>query len=175
MTANDIVLNVAERVERLRRLTRLPNRQLQQLQNLTDIAAYTFDAPAALTTLVFPDRQFHLAAHGLPPPDRDGRLGGHTEPPIHTYSICQFVVAANEPLIIRDAATDPLVDDLIAVTQPDGIKAYLGWPLRTPDHLPLGSFCVIDYSPRRWGDDDSLRLRDLAVATSAVLLYSDRY
>ncbi len=43
-----------------------------------------------------------------------------------------------------------------------GVRSYLGVPLRTRAGQAVGTFCVIDFTPREWGPEDHHVLEELA-------------
>ncbi|MFZ3494092.1 SpoIIE family protein phosphatase [Streptomyces sp. 5.8] len=118
--------------------------------------------PVAFVSLVEEHRQILPGLIGLPEPWATSR----TLPLSH--SLCRYVVASGQPLIVPDARTDerlrtsPAIADL-------GVIAYAGMPLTDNDGLVLGSLCGIDHEPRTWGGDELADLEDLAAACSAEL------
>lgn len=44
------------------------------------------------------------------------------------------------------------------------MRAYLGVPVRYRDQC-IGSFCVVDTTPREWSDDDLAALEELSLRT----------
>ena len=130
----------------------------RNFQLLTELASQLLDAPVSLITLVTDDRQFFVSSNGLVQPWAEER-----QTPL-SHSFCQHVVNRNEPLIVNDARKHPLVCDNLAIRDL-GVASYFGVPL-VHDGNVLGSFCVIDGSPREWTthDLDSLtKLASLAV------------
>jgi PAS domain S-box-containing protein len=145
------------RLAALRRTTLLSASPDEAFDRLTRLATMTLGAPVALVTLVDAERQLLKGCIGLPEPWASARETGLT------HSVCQHVVASNEPLIITDAREHPLVRDSLAI--PDlGVVAYAGIPLLTSDGYALGSFCVIDHEPRVWTTRELTILRDLAAS-----------
>ena len=124
---------------------------------LTRLAARFIHAPTALVSLIDADRQFFKSQVGLADPWATAR-----QMPL-SHSFCKHVVATQQPLIIDNAQEDPLVRDNPAI-QDLNVVAYAGIPLITSDGYALGSFCVIDYVPRAWTDDEISTLRDLAAS-----------
>ncbi|TQS45687.1 ATP-binding protein [Cryptosporangium phraense] len=151
--------------ERLRVLTEtglLDGPAVDVLDRLTGLATRVLGAPVALVSLVDSGRQFFVSAVGLPEPWAERRQTPHT------HSFCQYVVAADAPLIISDARADELLCTNLAI--PDiGVIAYAGYPLRSPDGHPLGSFCVIDTKPREWTASDLAVIADLASAAQSEI------
>ncbi len=63
------------------------------------------------------------------------------------------ITAENAPLIVEDARNHPVLKDNLAI--PDlGVIGYLGIPITMTDGTVLGSFCVIDTTPRNWTSDE---------------------
>lgn len=124
------------------------------------MAATALAAPGAAITLVDADRQFFVAMHGSATDEPEAR-----ETPL-ARSICQYAVAAGQPLVVSDARTDPVLKYNPAVT--DGtVVSYLGIPLIDGSHHAIGTLCVWDTSPREWTSGHVTTLRDLAHLASA--------
>jgi GAF domain-containing protein len=129
---------------------------------LTLIAAELLDAPVALLSVVEPDGQFFLGAHGLPE-----NLSSQRRTPLE-YSICQYAVASGAPFIVTDASREPRLAANRAVREL-GVAAYAGIPVIQPRWLVLGALCVIDFVSRDWRDDQLTLLDTLANLCSAEL------
>ncbi|MFA7761654.1 SpoIIE family protein phosphatase [Streptomyces sp. NPDC048723] len=118
--------------------------------------------PVAFVSLVEEERQILPGLFGLPEPWAGSRALSLS------HSLCRYVVASGQPLVVPDARTDdrlrtnPAIRDL-------GLIAYAGMPLTDADGLVLGSLCAIDHAPRTWGDGELTDLKDLAAACSAEL------
>jgi signal transduction histidine kinase len=78
------------------------------------------------------------------------------------------VVIEAQPLVIRDARRDPLVQSNPAVSG-FGVIAYLGVPLTTPEGHVLGSLCAIDTKPREWPEGAVEILGSLAAMVMAEI------
>ena len=146
------------------------------LDRLTSEAANRLGAPFALMTLVDDHRQFFASHYGLPPEVRQTP---------REYSWCRFVAAFDEPFRVNNShshvlvkeTTDWWVDTLTAIFKgrrlqggdaESGLRSYLGVPLRTKDGYALGSFCVVDTSPRQWAPEDQRVLEELAQQAMAL-------
>lgn len=127
----------------------------------TDFAARTLRAPIALVSLVDDERQFFKSCFGLAEP-----LNTTRQTPL-THSFCRLVTSG-EPLVVDDARRHPLVHDNPAIDQMD-VQAYLGYPLVMQTGEVLGSFCVIDTTPRTWTEDEKRLVSDLAAFTSTEI------
>ncbi|CAN5705561.1 GAF domain-containing sensor histidine kinase [soil metagenome] len=127
---------------------------------LTAFTSRVLKVPVALISLVDDHRQFFKSSCGLPAPYEARR-----ETPL-SHSFCQHVVASDEPLIVSDARTHPLVKDNLAI--PDlGVIAYAGMPLRDEKGVCLGALCAIDGVPRDWTEEELATLSALAAQVSA--------
>ncbi|MDT0306382.1 PAS domain-containing protein [Streptomyces sp. DSM 44917] len=95
-------------------------------------------------------------------PDPDAVPDLAREAPLD-YGFCFRVVMGRAPFLLDDIAAhpDPEVTGNPMVREL-GVRAYLGTPL--PDHtgLVLGTVCVADLRPRRWGRQHQESLRELA-------------
>ena len=129
----------------------------EQFDRLARLAARVVNAPVALVSAVDEDRQFFKSCLGLPEPWATRR-----ETPL-SHSFCQHVVAAREPVVIRDAREDELMRDNLAIRDL-GVIAYLGVPLITREGHAIGTLCVIDHQPRIWTSEEIDLVQDVAAA-----------
>ncbi|MGI8508477.1 MAG: PAS domain S-box protein [Gemmatimonadaceae bacterium] len=151
------VIRDPARVERVRATALLDTPAEADFDRLTRLASRILGVPMALVSFVDGDRDFWKSCLGLPEPfasAREIRIGP---------SFCQYAVVSGAPLVVRDALAEPRFATLPAVTNL-GIRSYLGVPLLTGDGVPLGSFCILDYAPREWRQDDIETMIDLAAA-----------
>lgn len=124
------------------------------LDAITSLASRLVNVPTALISLVDADRQFFKSQTGLKAPwamERQTKL---------SHSFCQWVVAGNEPLLVEDARTHPVLHRNLAVRDL-GVISYLGVPMQSSGQ-PIGSFCVIDSKPHQWSQADIQTLTELA-------------
>ncbi len=157
-------LHDPERVAAVRRTGLLDSAADPALDRLTRLAARLLRAPVALVCLVTDDRQFFASAQGLPEP-----LSTARQTPL-THSLCQYAVASRAELVVEDLRKHPVLRDILAVTE-FGFVAYAGVPLLTPDGLPLGTLCVVDYQPRVWTEPELADLHDLAALATRELQF----
>ncbi|MDW4499753.1 HWE histidine kinase domain-containing protein [Sulfitobacter sp. D35] len=126
------------------------------------LATQVLGTPVGLLSFVDDRRQFFKAQIGL-----TGQAASDRGTPL-SHSFCQYVVAADAPLIVRDARTDPVLSRNLAV--PDlGVVAYLGVPVHDGDGHVLGSFCAIDVEPRNWSDYDREILESIRVGVESEI------
>ena len=150
-----IDLKNSSRIALLDRLEILDAPAERTFEVLTELSNRILATPVSLISLVTPSRQFFVSSCGLSEPycsERETDL---------SHSFCQHVVKRNEPLVISDARTHPLVKDNLAIPNLN-VVAYLGVPLVYQDGTVLGSFCAIDDSAREWTETDLKTLTELA-------------
>ncbi|MFD8963679.1 GAF domain-containing protein [Streptomyces sp. NPDC059568] len=134
-----------ERVVRLRELG-LGERPEPVFDAFARELAQLTGAPYAMVNFIGEERQFFAGLHA-PPGAGEGRFMARD------LGYCPYVVVRRKALVLEDVqdfprfAANALVDEI-------GIRSYLGAPLmdrmdRTG--LALGTVCVIDTEPRRWG------------------------
>lgn len=147
--------NESERLQALRRLGILDTPADEALDELTRGVAKAFGAPIALLTLVDEKRQYWKASTGLP-----CALKEAGESPRDT-SVCGHVVAHNTLLVVEDVLKDRRFADNPFLRE-NGIRFYVGAPLRTAEGLAIGTLCVIDSRPRRVSEGEIALLQMLA-------------
>jgi hypothetical protein len=146
------------RPDRLRALERadlLDTPPEEPFDRLARFTAQLIDVPIVLMSIVDRQRQFFKAQVGLSEP-----LNTTRQTPI-THSFCQWVVTADEDLVVEDARRDLLLSTNRATVEM-GICAYAGVPLRADAAETIGSFCAVDVKPRRWDARELRALHDAA-------------
>ncbi|PJI84872.1 GAF domain-containing SpoIIE family protein phosphatase [Luteimicrobium subarcticum] len=137
-------------------------------QRFARLAHALLGVPVSLVSFVDASGQVFPGMVGLPEPwaTRRGTALSH--------SFCQYVVRADEPLVVSDARTVDFLQDNLAI--PDlGAIAYAGYPLHDARGRAVGSLCAIDSEPRTWTDDELATLADLAAAcTSEIQVRGER-
>lgn len=126
----------------------------QGLQLLTQLAADLLDVDFGFLSLVGDEHEVLLAvvhpAAGVVP----GSL------PVDA-TLCRHLVASGRPLVVPDIGADPVLS-LLTEVRAMGLRSYVGMPVRTPDGLLLGGFCVGHREPREWTPHELTVLRRLA-------------
>jgi len=139
-----------------------PERAFDRLARL---AATLLDAPFAFVTLVDDKRSFWKACIGV----ADG--SANRENPVQE-SFCQYVIGADQPLIVDDAAHDPRTRDNPMIASM-GVAAWAGFPIRAPGGEALGSFSVVDTRTRQWSQRDIDVLSALADSVNGEIALRD--
>ena len=143
-----------ERLQAVRQAQLIGEAPAPGIIRLVELAATLMDAPLAFFTVVDDERSWYHAAVGIPEDLDSGAVEG---------SFCKYVIASTEPLVVGDAAADVRTIGNPAIASM-GVRAWAGHPVRDPDGHILGSFCVVDTSPRDWTDRDVELLAVLAAA-----------
>lgn len=131
----------------------------QGFEDLTLLASRICGTPVALVSLVDRDRQWFKARIGFPRCETD-----------LDSSVCKFVLAEPDILVIPNLTLDPRTDANPLVTGEPFIRFYAGAPLRTPEGVTIGSLCVIDLKPRPDGLTESQRESLTALARQVTTL-----
>ncbi|MGH9095401.1 MAG: GAF domain-containing protein [Acidimicrobiales bacterium] len=155
-----------QRLAAVRRLTSLHRPPSGHFDRITRLAADLLDAPIGLLTLVDSDRQFFVSSYGLDEPLRSAR-----QTPLD-HSICQYVVASKQSLVVDDLSADAKLKDHPAVEEL-GVAAYAGSPVATREGHTVGATCVLDFVPRTWADDKVAILEDLAAIAADEIRLAD--
>ncbi|MEZ5743479.1 MAG: PAS domain-containing protein [Sphingomonadaceae bacterium] len=131
----------------------------EQLDRFASLAARLCDAPVGFVSLVEADRQCFV-----------GRYGSTFEETPRDQSFCAHAMLLDRCMVVPDARDDPRFASNPLVTDDPEIRFYAGYPLKTPDGVPLGSFCVIDFVPRAGLSSGQLAdLETLAHAAMAIM------
>jgi GAF domain-containing protein len=153
--APDDELGRPARLHALERTNLLDTPPEEPFDRLARLTAQLLDVPVVLMSIVDRRRQFFKAQVGLAEPLRTAR-----QTPI-THSFCQWVVTAQEAMVVEDARRDLLLSSNPATIEM-GIVAYAGVPLLAESDETIGSFCAVDTKPRRWDARELRALHDVA-------------
>ncbi|MFE0579230.1 GAF domain-containing protein [Streptomyces sp. NPDC058874] len=122
-------------------------------------------APCAGVNFVGEERQFFAGLHHVPD------APGSTYPArvlARDHGYCPHVVVRRRALVLEDVrdfarfACNPVVDE-------SGVRSYLGAPLTDRRGIVLGTVCVVDTVPRRWGTEGLVAAKGLAAELVALL------
>jgi GAF domain-containing protein len=125
------------------------------LQRTVEEASARLGLPTAMVSIVMDEAQWFAAHTGLPAWMAEAR-----GTPIE-WSFCANAVRTNEPFVVEDATTHPLVKH-IPIVPLDNIRCYAGIPLVTATGQTLGTLCVIGTEPRSFSEAELDTLRGLA-------------
>ena len=146
-----------ERIAAVRATGLLDTPPEPEFDRLTRLAAKLTGAPVTFVSLVSEDRDFYKSCFGFPEPLASERqLTGTT--------FCHFALVSKGALVIENAIDHPVYRDVPTV-HTLGVRAYLGIPLVTQAGEAIGSFCAIDFKPRKWTPLDVEVMQELAEST----------
>ncbi len=128
-----------------------------EFDNITHVAALVCQAPIAVVNLLADTRQWFKSEIGL----------GVRETPLDV-SICAKAILQPRLLVVPDTIKDPRFDGNPLVTGEPYLRFYAGARLDTPEGLPLGTVCILDYEPRPDGLTDAQAEILLALARQTM-------
>ncbi|MCF6371158.1 GAF domain-containing protein [Rhizobium halophilum] len=152
--------NEAERLQAVNTSGLLFTPRETAFDRLILLAARLFDAPLALFTLLTATQQWFKAGIGY---------DGESTP--REWSLCNYTLAANELTVVEDLTLDPRVSQHLTIDAPFNFRFYAGAPVRDENGFALGSVCIIDRVPRRFGEEDRDALATLAEAASQIIRF----
>ena len=109
------------------------------------------ETPISVINLIDAGRQWFKAEVGL----------GVREMPIHS-SICAHAILQPGLFVVPDTTKDERFIDNPLVAGDPRLRFYAGALLETPEGLPLGTICVLDYVPRELNEKQQAFLRLMA-------------
>lgn len=121
------------------------------IDELAQLASEICGTPIAIVNLIETGRQWFKAAVGL----------GVNSTPLET-SFCGTALLEDDFLLVPDATQDTRFAHNPLVTGDPRLRFYAGALLKSPDGLPIGTLCVLDYQPRSLTEAQQRALRILA-------------
>ncbi len=121
------------------------------IERVVRLIKSVFAIEIGIVSLIDAHRQWYMACSGL---------SAEEMPREDTF--CQYVIAADKPVVVHDATKDARFSQHPAVTGQEHIRFYAGVPLRTRDGHMIGTVCAIDRSPRGFADRELDILTELA-------------
>jgi len=104
---------------------------------LVKLAAMIFNVPISTVTIVEAHRLWFKAAVGL----------SVTEMP-RDISFCTHAIESEMPLLVADTSKDGRFSNNPSVINDPHLGFYAGVPLRNSQNLAIGTFCIMDKTPR---------------------------
>jgi diguanylate cyclase (GGDEF)-like protein len=123
----------------------------ESFDRITRLVRLTLGVETSVVSLVDKDRQWFKS-----------RQGTETIETPRSISFCTHTIQQNEPLIIPNALEDPRFVNSPLVTCENGVRMYVGVPLRTPGGFNIGALCAIDSKPGTVTPDQVNVMQDLA-------------
>ncbi len=123
----------------------------EEFDAIVKVVSAICGTPISVINLIDRERQWFKAEVGL----------GVRETPLPA-SICAHAILQPDLFIVPDTLLDERFADNPLVTGEPHLRFYAGALLETPDGLPLGTICVLDYKPRQLDDSQQALLRLMA-------------
>ena len=152
-------INEDERIRTLESLNILDSSAEERFDRYTRLAASIFNMPIALVSLVDTNRQWFKSSVGL----------DVSETP-RGISVCGHTILEKDILVVEDLSKDDRFHDNPLITNDPNIRFYAGVPLTPLNNHALGTFCIIDYKPRKLTQEQLDNLADLASMVSDELI-----
>lgn len=150
-TPSRFPLDEGERLKALHRYRLLDTAADPAFDRITTLAAWIFETPIALISLVDLDGQWFKSTFGL-----------DLQQTVRAVSFCSYAIREVDVLVVPDARLDPRFTTNPLVTGEPRIRFYAGAPIRTPDGFALGTLSIIDRVPRDLDSEGIEKLADLA-------------
>lgn len=131
----------------------------ERFERITRAARDMLRMPIAAISLVDDSRQWFKSIQGLEA----------TETP-RDAAFCGHAILGEGSFVVPDARRDERFADNPLVCDEPWIRFYAGHPVRAAQGLPLGTLCVADRKPRKFGEREQALLASLARAAEAELL-----
>ncbi len=122
----------------------------ERFDRITRHAAWAFDAPICLISLVDDQRQWFKSRHGL-----------DLEETPREVAFCDHTIRLNDIFVVEDTHADARFVSNPFVTGPSKARFYAGAPIRTRTGECLGALCILDTVPRTLTPRQCAALADL--------------
>jgi PAS domain S-box-containing protein len=112
----------------------------QDFDDIVAMVSQLLEVPIAAVNLIDRNRQWFKSEVGL----------GVQEMPLDN-SICKFALLEASAMVVPDTRQDPRFASNPLVTGAPGLQFYAGELLQTPEGIPLGTLCALDFTARPEG------------------------
>jgi diguanylate cyclase (GGDEF)-like protein len=123
----------------------------ESFDRITRLVKLALRVPTSVVSLVDRDRQWFKS-----------RQGTDTIETPRNISFCTHTIQSDEPMIIPNALEDKRFADSPLVTCENGVRMYVGVPLKTPGGFNIGALCAIDSKPGNVTPEQLSVMQDLA-------------
>ncbi|MBO9566182.1 MAG: response regulator [Niastella sp.] len=130
----------------------------EEFDHITRLTASILKVPVAIISLIDDTRQWYKSKTGLLINEVPREL-----------AFCNFTIQQTQMLEVEDAAKDPRFRTHPMVVADQGIRFYAGYPLIDDEDFVLGTFCIVDYVPRRLTPSEKEQFLLLAQAATALI------
>lgn len=148
----------ARRQKALRALQILDTPIEERFERITRAARQMLRMPIAALSLIDDSRQWFKSVQGLEATETS-----------RDDSFCGHAILGKDPFVVHDARCDARFADNPLVREDPWIRFYAGHPVYAANGLPVGTLCVADRKPRKFGSKENALLGSLARAAEAEL------
>jgi two-component sensor histidine kinase len=141
----------AQRLAALRAYDILDTPREEEFDDIVRVVSAICQTPISVINLIDEGRQWFKAEVGL----------GVRETPLPA-SICAHAILQPGLFVVPDTLHDKRFSDNPLVTGHPHLRFYAGALLETSEGLPLGTICVLDYTPRELDENQQALLRLMA-------------
>jgi sigma-B regulation protein RsbU (phosphoserine phosphatase) len=131
----------ARRLEDLLTLKLVDPTPEARFDRITRLAAEFFGVAVAYVAFMDDQKQWLKSSVGICPSETDRNM-----------TFCQYTIHHGKPMIIPDARLHPVGCKHPLVVGEPFIRFYAGVPLSGPNGRKLGTFCLVDFIPREFGE-----------------------
>lgn len=152
----------AERLACLRNLQLLDTPLEERFERITRLVCQLLEVPVAVFNLIDEKRQHFKAVRGYV----------HYNAPL-PHAFCTHTLHEDQMLLVPDMSKDErFCDNPFVNGERFNIAFYAGVPIRSPDGMPIGTLCAVDFRPREMSEEQLNSLRDLAAMLETELKVS---
>jgi diguanylate cyclase (GGDEF)-like protein len=148
----------SRRLKAVRALQVLDTPIEERFERITRTARQMLRMPIAALTLVDESRQWFKSVQGIEAAETS-----------RDDSFCGHAILGTDTFIVPDARKDERFSDNPLVREEPWIRFYAGHPVYAANGLPVGTLCVADRKPRKFGQREDTVLTSLARAAEAEL------
>ena len=141
----------SKRIAALHRTAILDTPAEAEFDQLVELAAEICQTPMAFVCFVDVDRCWYKS-----------RFGFEQQEFPRSIALCGQTILQSKPMVVPDTLADQRFADNPMCTDPDGVRAYLGVPVRSPDGQPIGTIGVADGVARPFTKLQQRTLKTLA-------------
>ncbi|WP_375583568.1 response regulator [Cyclobacterium xiamenense] len=130
--------NEEERLKAVLASSLLDSAPEASFDHLTELAAEICQTPIALVTVLDGNRQWFKS-----------KVGIDFQETRKEDSFCQYTILSEELMEVPDASKDPRFEKIPPIDGSKRIRFYAGHAIHTEQGHPLGTFCVMDHTPKQ--------------------------
>jgi GAF domain-containing protein len=150
--------NESARIVALQKYAILDTEPERAFDDLVLLATVICNAPIALISLVDQDRQWFKSKVGVTISETPREI-----------AFCAAAIRQPDVFVVPDTFNDERFRNNPLVTSEPNIRFYAGAPLINEEGFALGTICVIDRTPREFGDGQQAALKALSRLVLAQL------